>query len=96
MRTISSQGLRTNDTLPIPIMLILLTSFHVFAQSVSQAAETHAQPKLVLQITVDQLRGDTLTRFGDRFGPGGFRYLLEKGTHITSMPPPKLPLVTPH
>ena len=33
-------------------------------------------PKLVLQITVDQLRGDTLTRFGDRFCEGGFRYLL--------------------
>ena len=28
--------------------------------------------KLVVQITVDQLRGDTLTRFGDRFGPAGF------------------------
>ena len=40
--------------------------------------------KLVVQITVDQLRGDTLTRFGDRFGPAGFRYLLEKGTHFTN------------
>jgi hypothetical protein len=39
---------------------------------------------LVLQITVDQLRGDQLTRFVDRFGPGGFRYLMEGGTHFTN------------
>lgn len=45
------------------------------------SASVHAQPpKLVLQITVDQLRGDMLTRFGDRFSEGGFRYLLENGT----------------
>ena len=38
------------------------------------------EPRLILQITVDQLRGDMLTRFiGDRLGEGGFRYLLENG-----------------
>ncbi|MEP5092217.1 MAG: alkaline phosphatase family protein [Paracoccaceae bacterium] len=36
-------------------------------------------PKLVLQITVDQLRGDLLDRYGDGFGDGGFKYLLENG-----------------
>ena len=36
--------------------------------------------RLVLQITVDGLRGDLLSRYGDRFGEGGFRYLLENGT----------------
>jgi predicted AlkP superfamily pyrophosphatase or phosphodiesterase len=36
--------------------------------------------RLVLQITVDQLRGDLPFRFLDRFGQGGFRYLLEEGT----------------
>ena len=45
------------------------------------SASVHAQPpKLVLQITVDQLRGDMLPRFGDRLGESGFRYLLENGT----------------
>ena len=34
---------------------------------------------LVLQITVDGLRGDLLRRYGDRFGEGGFRFLLEEG-----------------
>lgn len=36
-------------------------------------------PKLVLQITVDQLRGDLPTRYYDRLGDGGFRFLFENG-----------------
>ena len=40
-------------------------------------------PSLVLQITVDQLRGDMPSRFNERFGEGGFRYLLEQGTVYT-------------
>jgi predicted AlkP superfamily pyrophosphatase or phosphodiesterase len=43
-----------------------------------------AKPKLVLQITVDQLRGDLPTRYLDRLGKGGFRYLLEKGTYYAN------------
>ena len=37
------------------------------------------RPKLVLQITVDQLRGDLPTRYYDRLGDGGIRYLWENG-----------------
>jgi predicted AlkP superfamily pyrophosphatase or phosphodiesterase len=40
--------------------------------------------RLVLQITVDQLRGDTMTRFGDRFIERGFRYFLDNGIHYTN------------
>lgn len=42
---------------------------------------THAatKPRLILQITVDQLRGDLPTRYYDRLGDGGFRYLWESG-----------------
>ncbi|MEJ1995754.1 MAG: alkaline phosphatase family protein [Limibacillus sp.] len=36
---------------------------------------------MILQITVDQLRGDLPTRHFDQFGVGGFRYLLEQGIH---------------
>jgi len=36
-------------------------------------------PKLILQITVDQLRGDMPSWYLDRMGEGGFRYLLEQG-----------------
>jgi predicted AlkP superfamily pyrophosphatase or phosphodiesterase len=42
------------------------------------------KPKLVLQITVDQFRGDLPTRFLDRLGEGGLRYLIENGTYYTN------------
>ena len=42
-------------------------------------ATTKPPPRLILQITVDQLRGDLPRRTFDRFGEGGFRYLMEQG-----------------
>jgi predicted AlkP superfamily pyrophosphatase or phosphodiesterase len=45
-----------------------------------QAKRAPERPRLVLQITVDQLRGDLLARQLDGFGEGGFRWLLERGT----------------
>jgi predicted AlkP superfamily pyrophosphatase or phosphodiesterase len=44
-----------------------------------QAQDTNP-PRLILQITVDQLRGDFPSRYAERFGEGGFRYLMEEGT----------------
>ena len=41
-------------------------------------------PKLVVQITVDQLRGDLPMRYRERLPKGGFRYLLEQGTHYAN------------
>ena len=49
----------------------------------SRLVET-TTPKLVVQITVDQLRGDLPMRFRERLGEGGFRYLLEQGTHFNN------------
>ena len=43
-------------------------------------AQGRVKPNLILQITVDQLRGDMLARYYDRLGEGGFRYLLDSGT----------------
>jgi predicted AlkP superfamily pyrophosphatase or phosphodiesterase len=40
-------------------------------------------PKLVLQITVDQLRGDLIDRNISHFGDGGFRHLLDYGTYFS-------------
>jgi len=37
------------------------------------------KPKLILQITVDQLRADMPRSVSDRWGAGGFRYLYEQG-----------------
>ena len=39
------------------------------------------KPRLILQITVDQMRGDMPMRFANRLGEGGLRYLLEEGIH---------------
>ncbi len=55
-------------------MALLVTGVFSYA-----GAQSKPQVKLVLQITVDGFRGDLLNRYGDRFGKGGFRYLLEKG-----------------
>ena len=42
------------------------------------------QPKLVLQITVDALRGDLPGRFNNVLDEGGFRYLMNDGIHYTN------------
>ncbi|MCL1139739.1 alkaline phosphatase family protein [Shewanella pneumatophori] len=57
-------------TLGLAVMLMPLTA----AASSEQEA-----PKLILQITVDQLRGDMLSRYQHRFAKGGFNYLLNSG-----------------
>ena len=46
---------------------------------ISSAVFAADKPKLILQITVDQLRGDLPVRYYDRLGEGGFRYLWESG-----------------
>lgn len=59
----------------------------VFALAVLAAATSApaaGRPQLVLFITVDALRGDMPARYADRFGPGGLRYLLERGVHYTN------------
>lgn len=52
--------------------------------SSAQAQVAEAPPKLVLQITVDQLRGDLIDRFGAGLGEGGFNYLLENGLYFAN------------
>ena len=45
----------------------------------SSVAFSSGKPRLILQVTVDQLRGDLPTRYFDRLGDGGFRYLWDSG-----------------
>ncbi|MEA3303629.1 MAG: alkaline phosphatase family protein [Pseudomonadota bacterium] len=47
-------------------------------------ARASEQPKLVVQITVDALRGDLPGRFSNVLGEGGFRYLMDQGIHYTN------------
>lgn len=60
---------------------LLLPALIGFAHTA--AASPAAPPALVLQITVDQLRGDMLPRHRDGFGPDGFRRLLDRGIVFT-------------
>ena len=53
------------------ILLLLLVAANTYS------AET--RPRLVLLITVDQLRGDLLWRHTERFSDGGFSYFAENG-----------------
>ncbi len=57
---------------------LALIPFSVFVETANSG------PRLILQITVDQLRGDMPGRYAGRYGEGGFRHLLEKGVHYTN------------
>lgn len=59
---------------------IVLCAIIVFSLSLETPARAKPLPRLVLQITVDALRGDLPSRYYDRLGEDGFRYLLDKGT----------------
>ena len=54
----------------------------VMAMSLSVMAAQ--PPRLVLQITVDALRGDLPLRHLSKMGKGGFRYLIDHGVFYTS------------
>ncbi len=45
-----------------------------------RAADGDSGVRLILQLTVDGLRADLLARYHDRFGEGGFHYLLNNDT----------------
>ncbi len=64
-------------------------------------AAVPAKPRLVVLISIDQFRGDYQTRFADLFlppmtqgGPGGFRYLMERGAYHTDAHHDHFPLYT--
>ncbi|CAA0121343.1 Alkaline phosphatase PhoV [Halioglobus japonicus] len=54
-------------------------TFLLLASGLAAHAGSADKPKLILQVTVDQLRGDLPTRYYDRLGKAGFRYLWESG-----------------
>ena len=63
-------------------LAILIACSALPAQAQKARTETTrsvSPPRLILQITVDQLRGDLPRRYLDRMGSGGFRYLLDNG-----------------
>ena len=64
-------------------MIQLLTAFMILVPGFL-AAEPGQHPRLILQVTVDALRGDLPDRYNHVFGEGGFRYLLSEGVHYTN------------
>jgi predicted AlkP superfamily pyrophosphatase or phosphodiesterase len=69
-----------NTKMSAPLQVIISLALLAALSSTSCAQELSSpDPKLVLQITVDQLRGDLPTRYYDRLGDGGIRYLWENG-----------------
>jgi len=61
--------------------VLLISILGALAVSSLQASD---RPRLIVQITVDQLRGDLPLRYRDRFGDGGSRYFMDHGTWYTA------------
>src|SRR6185503_9391754 len=81
---------RTRDTMRrmprrTPLVFVLILSLFLsvsFGQRRTQPS-VQKRPRLVLLIAVDQFRYDYLERFGDLFGPNGFRRLIRDGASWT-------------
>jgi predicted AlkP superfamily pyrophosphatase or phosphodiesterase len=59
--------------------LILILSIFFFLGLQGTFSQTNSNPKLILQITVDQLRGDLPRTVYDRLPEGGFKYFYTQG-----------------
>ncbi|MEA3303592.1 MAG: alkaline phosphatase family protein [Pseudomonadota bacterium] len=68
-------------TLGVSILFVVAALTLMGAVNRVSASQT---PKLILQITIDALRGDLPTRYAHVLGDGGFRYLMEQGIHYTN------------
>jgi predicted AlkP superfamily pyrophosphatase or phosphodiesterase len=67
-----------------PGKAILLAFALSIAPGAGVAEAATQAPRLILQITVDALRGDLPGRYAGLYGDGGFRYLMEEGIHYTN------------
>lgn len=63
---------------------IVLIAVIALCAPLSAQAQQPAQPRLVIQITIDGLRGDLPQRYRNRFGPGGLRYLMDNGVYFAN------------
>src|SRR5690242_17856902 len=65
------------------VVVLLIVAFLIFPSAFAQQQPAKKRPRLVLLIAVDQFRYDYLERFGDLFGPNGFRRLQRDGASWT-------------
>ena len=86
----ASQSIPLDRTENVKKRLLKILGFAAFAAALSaniaRAADSlrawndgGPAPKLIVQITVDQLRGDLPGRYLKQMGDGGFRYLMQHG-----------------
>ena len=68
----------------LPLLMAFLAVLLPAPTPAMAAGEGSAPPRLIVQITVDQLRGDLPIRYFDRLGEGGLRWLLERGVHYAN------------
>lgn len=52
---------------------------------IASAQKNTAKPKLIVGIVVDQMRYDFLYRYWNKYGDGGFKYLLKNGRSFENM-----------
>lgn len=64
------------------LLLLLLLSLTANPAVLAQSS-LYTQPKLVLLLVIDQFSFDYLSRFQERFGAGGFRFLMENGAYFS-------------
>lgn len=69
-----------HPTLPKTLLLALLWAYLFFLPI---PALSNEPPRLILQITVDALRGDLPKRLQHNMGKGGFRFLFEEGVYYS-------------
>lgn len=63
--------------LPLALIALVLFVSNAFASAYD------ARPKLIVVVTVDQLRADLLQRWKSKFTVGGFRLLMDRGAYFT-------------
>ena len=64
--------------------LVYILIAAVIAGTTAFSKETAKTPRLVLQITVDQLRGDLIDRYGAGLSDGGFKRLMANGAYFAN------------
>ncbi len=78
---IDSDRYRLVATATVCVLLLLQA---LSPAAASDERDANKAPRLVVQITVDALRGDLPRRFAHMLGDGGFRYLMEQGIDFTN------------
>lgn len=78
------------------LKLLLPFSFFIFHSSFFGFTQNAlpSRPKLVVGITVDQMRYDFLYRYADQYGPGGFKRMMAGGFNAKNTQYPYFPTVT--